>query len=109
MTATDQRTDALLRANEIRSKCSVYKREIAALPADVGTWRVMELLEEPVTGPLGSIRTITLLMSIRRLGNQKARNLLSRAGVVSGDRRLSELTARQREALRTRLEDRVWR
>ena len=108
MTAAErQRTDALHTANIIRVENAALKQQIQALGYIDGCLRVAEILEEPVMpgrlrvidGPAGAIRVGQLLTSVSRLGDMRAGVLCRRAGITSRDRRVRELTARQRTEL----------
>jgi hypothetical protein len=56
-------------------------------------------LLETVPGWVGSMRVGVLLLSIRKMGQVKVGALCKQAGVRSLDRRVGELTPRQREVL----------
>lgn len=96
--ATIQRMSALLIANDRRVGISRYRKQIALLSYSQGRAIVCGILEQP-TAPMTSARIGLLLGSIRRVGVSKASKWIKEAGIVSADRKVGELTDRQRMAL----------
>jgi hypothetical protein len=97
---TRQRQGALHAANARRMAISEYKKHIATYPIDEGRVIVADFLVESDTwGELGGIRVGQLLMAISKIGHEKARWYVKAAGIWSGDRRVMDLTERQRYAL----------
>lgn len=97
MTPTEQRMSALARANEVRIENAQVLAEIHGLSYREGMRRVAGLLAEP--GTCGALPVYRLLMAPRRIGASKVATILRAAGVVSGDRRVRELSPRQRDML----------
>lgn len=104
MTA-DQRLEALARANQVRCANVQTKRMIHTLPLHEGRLLVAELLEDEtvVSLPVGALPVGRLLSSINRLGRAGTLRLLRRAEVSSWDKRVRELTSRQRLAVARQL------
>lgn len=93
----DQRMGALKRAQEIRLEMADKKRRIRQLSAADGAVAVADLLADP--GVVGAMPVGRLLLSVRRLGIGRAQRLCDRAGIRSVDRRVGQLTRRQRDCL----------
>lgn len=81
---------ALERANEAREDACLVKREVAA-----GGLSLAAAMDDPRAG---SIKIIELLVAQRRWGRTRARALLGRE-MISPERRVRELTERQRRVL----------
>lgn len=94
-----QRTAALALANQVRVANARTLKEIRRAPYVDGMVHVMDILSGDVTGPVGQIRIGRLLLCPRGLGEGKAQKLLRAAGIYNGDRRLRQLTPRQRNEL----------
>lgn len=95
MTADEQRIAALARANEVRLRNVAVKRQIASLSTTAGREQAARLLTD------GGAETLTveaLLLSVRRLGPERCRQILRRLN-VSGGRRIGRLTDRERMRL----------
>ena len=108
----EQRMTALALANEVRVANGKTLKAIGELSYVDGVDRVISLLlDADVKGPFGSIPIYRLLKAPYHMGDAKVRKLLSAAGVVSGDRKVRQLTVRQRSMLVECLRDptRVWR
>lgn len=97
--AADQRTTALALANVVRTANAKTLKEIRRAPYTDGMTHVMDILSGDVTGPVGQIKVGRLLLCPRGLGETKAQKLLRAAGIYNGDRRLRQLTPRQRSEL----------
>jgi hypothetical protein len=95
-----QARDALLLANDTRLGVATLKREIRALPQHEAVLVVIDALEHRHDDPLlGAARVRHLLCSVTYFGDVRARKLIQAAQVYNGDKRLRELTARQRGLL----------
>lgn len=105
MTIRAQHLDALDRANTIRFAKAEIKRELRALPPA----EAMMFASDVVAGyatiagfppeALGAFRLGELLSAIPRCGPQKQRAIAHRARLVSIDRRIRDLTERERMAV----------
>lgn len=105
MTPMEQRTEALKRANHIRSKNARTIRQIGELSSVEGIDEVVGLLRNAEPGePICGLPIYRLLTAPRFMGDKKTRQLLRQAEVVSGDRKLRELTQRQRDVIARHLE-----
>ncbi|HEX6024378.1 MAG TPA: hypothetical protein VFZ00_20485 [Solirubrobacter sp.] len=98
MTPETQRQEALARANEVRIKNSVWKTENTALSSAEGLQRLIDVLTDP-REPHDRLQIGQALLSVRRLGVTKAAPILKHASVLSGDRKIGELTFRQRQVI----------
>jgi hypothetical protein len=98
MSVLDQRHMALEIANRRRMSMATQRREIGAMSRLDGRDRVASLLVDPsleiVAMPVGR-----LLLSIHRVGVKKVGWWLNLAEIRSADRRVGELTDRQRLSL----------
>lgn len=97
-----QRNEAMARANEVRAAVAAFKREIAPLTMAEGCAKVAEFLDDP-REPLDAIRAFPLLASIKRIRDSKAYSLLDAAGIRNADKRVRDLTPRQRYTLAAHL------
>lgn len=102
---SEQSREALRSANEIRVAQARLKEAIKA-EGDGGRLLVAGLLDgfdgEHV---LGSIRLRVVLDAIHRFGQQRVLICLRRSGLSSGERRVRELTSRERRAIASWLRD----
>ena len=98
-TAEQQRADALELANHVRISNARFKETIAALPEPQGRHRVADLLDGPTDGAHGQLKINQLLKAIDRVGDRGLFEMLRHAGVLNPEKRLRELTPRQRKAL----------
>jgi hypothetical protein len=107
MTATlESRMANLEHANETRRAIAKIKANIAVLSPAVGRRTVAGLLREPSVW-VALMRVEVLLGSVRRLGPVAVADLLRfPVGVRSHDRRVQDLSERQRLMLAERLERR---
>lgn len=105
----DQRGDALAKANRVRLANAQTYREIRALPAPAAFRRVSGILRAP-RGAECAMRVDALLSAASRIGPSKVAALIALAGVRHADRRLRDLTDRQRRVIATALDHprRVW-
>jgi hypothetical protein len=95
---TVQRKTAMVRANQTRAAVAELKADIAGRGMAGGCLRAAEFLDDPGS-PADAVRVFALLKAVTWLGEAKVWLLLDMVGVRSGDRRVRELTARQRHAL----------
>lgn len=93
-----QSMQALGIAEERRMAMAMIKKNVAALDYHEGCELVSDLLLYP-TGHVPAMRVAHLLGAIRRVGPRGAQGWLSRVDIRSHDRRVSELSERQRLAL----------
>lgn len=89
-----QALEALAQANEVRLAAAALRRSIGELPFEDGTRLVALLLEDhdPVAGAVPVSR---LISSPQRIGARRVDRLLRYAGIMSGDRRVRDLSVRQ--------------
>lgn len=100
MTATTQQMTALATANERRLGVAEFKRETRRLGTRGAALRVASVFEEYDGDPvMGAARTRHLLMCVPHLGYQKVAHMLGAVDVRNWDKRLRDLTPRQREGL----------
>lgn len=102
----EQRMDALAAANEIRLGIARVRAEVFALEQPAGCEEVAGLLENP-DETVSAMKIGTLLLSVRKFGRQRVGRLLSMAEVRSMDRRVRDLSERQRRVLAGLLRDRA--
>lgn len=95
---TLQRRNALERANETRLAQARIKLNIMSMSRLEGCRLVAAMLDDP-TGFVPSMRVGHLLHAPSRVGGKSVRKWLGKAQVGSADRRVSELSARQRVVL----------
>lgn len=98
-------------ANLVRTTNARTIRDIANLPYVDGIDAVIEVLENgDEKGPLGALSIGRLLTAPRWMGEERARVVLRSVSIVSGDRRLRQITMRQREqmALHLRYPEALW-
>lgn len=101
----DQQMAALALANAVRTANANTLKGIGAMPYLDGIDAVIGLLRDAdEKGPLGVLTIRRLLMSPAKFGEGKVTDLLRAAGIGTGDRRLRQLTRRQRDALVFHLE-----
>jgi uncharacterized protein YgbK (DUF1537 family) len=101
---------ALALANDVRTHIADFKHEIAALPQHEAVVRVIDAIENRHGEKLlGAARVRYLLIGIARIGDEKARKILMIAEIYNQDKRLRDLTARQRTLLVSVLERCGWR
>lgn len=86
-----QREESLALANTIRIAAAVVRRQVEA-----GELTLDEALEHP---DAQATKVGRLVVAVPRVGVKKTHRLLRDAGIMSGDRRVRDLTARQRTAL----------
>jgi hypothetical protein len=104
---TAQSMEALAGANEIRIGISRIRRYVEGLPQPLAAVRVADALEHDYDEPaIGAMRAGGLLAAIHRFGPARVRACLRLAGVESADRRVRELSERQRRVIAGQL--RLW-
>lgn len=90
-------------ANAIRLRCAAEKREIASMTRPDAMRRVADHLEHPEPY-LYRLKAYSLVIAISRFGPRRTRELLACA-YASENRRIAELTDRQRTMLAGWLRD----
>ena len=95
----EQRMEALVQANAIRSRRAVLKRDLKA-----GRLSVLDLIEDPPEYVL-TMKLLDLLMAAPRVGRTKALTLLKRCD-ISPVKTLGGISYRQRDAI---VEAWIWR
>lgn len=107
MAALPQHMQALANANEIRLGVAAAKQRVKALPPRAGAELVADIVENDYADPvIGTVRMYPLLVSVKKIGDEKARTCLKAAGVMYYEKRLRDLTKRQRDAVALQL--RLW-
>ena len=95
---------ALQDANQKRCAMAAVRSEISALGLEEGRLLVAGILDGELERPAAQAMTIwRLLTAITRLGPSRVERYLRRANVITGDRRVRELTNRQRVAVAAQL------
>ena len=103
ITASEQRTSALEKANEVRMAVAQLRRDVFAMSNTDGRKTVANLLRDPP--PLVDAITVGhLLLSIFGCGHKRIHKWLAKAGIWSEDSRVRELSVRQRAALADAIE-----
>lgn len=104
MTALPQHMQALAKAEAQKTAAGDFKRSVRSLPAGAGARKIAVTLEhDHHDDVIGRIRIRRLLLCIKRMGEQNVTRCLLAAGVTNSDRRLTELTPRQRSAVAIQL------
>ena len=107
MTVLPQHMQALQTANVKRTKMAALKREIAALSSREGAALVADIVENDADDDVrGGVRIRPLLVSVTGIGDEMAGVCLRKAGVSYYEKRLRDLTDRQRAAVALQL--RLW-
>jgi hypothetical protein len=107
MTTIPQKMQALSLANERRIGAAEFKRETSVLGTRGAARRVALVLEAQEDDPvMGSAKIRHLLTCVPNLGQKKAGKLLAAVHAQNGDKRLRDLTYRQRVGLALML--RTW-
>jgi hypothetical protein len=101
----EQAMAALDRANAVRVARAELKRSIGSLSPRAAAARLTEILEDP-DDVARRMSVGTLLSSAKLIGPSKIAVLLRHAAIVSPDRRVGELTERQRRGLILALDSR---
>jgi mannitol/fructose-specific phosphotransferase system IIA component len=106
----DQRRAALKLANATRLEVAGFKRDIDGLPRHEAIVKVVDAIARRYDEKLlGAAKIRHLLIGIAGVGDMKARKILQVAQIYNGDKRLRDLTARQRNLLVELLEQQGWR
>lgn len=98
----EQRMASLDKANYVRTTNSQTWWSIRLLQREEGCECVADLLErfdEDAGDPLGAMPIRRLLLAVPRFGETKMRRYLAHAGVHSGDRKVGQLSDRQRRVI----------
>ena len=113
MDRVKQRTDALAKANEYRFAVSRRKREINTLSMAEGCEELANLIEHTDCPMMLSGRVSDWLMTPNKVGVRKASQAMACLNIRKADRRLRDLSPRQRQELaeivRHRFNVREWR
>lgn len=104
---TQQRHDALQRANRVRVLCGQFTTRLSAMPQDDAINEAIDLLDD-IDMLEAAMPVRRLLYAIPRVGMNKGMIVLRRAGIMNADRRVRDLTLRQRRALADVLERHGW-
>ena len=113
MDAVKQRTDALAKANQYRFAVSRKKREIGAKSMAQGCDELADLIEHSDCPMMLSGRVSDWLMAPNKVGIRKSSQAMACLNIRKADRRLRDLSPRQRQELaeivRYRFNVREWR
>jgi hypothetical protein len=113
MDAVKQRTDALAKANRYRYAVAEKRREIAGMSMAEGCKELADLIEHTDCPMMLSGQVSHWLMCPNRAGVRKASQAMACLNIRKADRRLRDLSPRQRQELaeivRHRLNVREWR
>ena len=108
-----QRTEAMAKANHYRSAVSKKRREIAEMPAADAYEALADLIENCDDPALLSGRLTHWLTAPKFSGQTKANQAIACLNLKKADRRVRDLTPRQRQELasmiRHRMNVREWR
>ena len=94
---SDQRADALVIANATRAALAGVRRRMRVLSFIEGCGELAAMLDDPVD--VGAVRLDRFLKCGPRIGEFNVQRLYRIAGVTQFDRRVRELTPRQRGVL----------
>jgi hypothetical protein len=98
MSSPAQYMDALALANQVRTRQAKVRRRLRALSSARGVAEVARLIEREDEGTLG-LTVSQALLSCRGFGPTALRCVCRHAGIVTADRKMRELTDRQRREL----------
>lgn len=108
-----QRTDALAKANQYRYALAGKRREIAAMPMAEGCEELADLIEHTDCPMMLSGQVSHWLMAPNKVGIRKSSQAMACLNIRKADRRLRDLSPRQRqelaEVVRFRFNVREWR
>ena len=96
-----ERQEALAKATAVRLEMSEFRGELKTAGLHAGRRMVADVIRSP--SPLDAFRLGRLLLSIPWFGEERMYRVLNRAGVRSADRRLRDLSDRQRAILAVEL------
>jgi hypothetical protein len=99
MDRVKQRTDALAKANEYRFAVSRKKREIGEMSMHEGCRELADLIEHTDCPMMLSGRVQDWLMAPNKVGIRKSSQAMACLKIRKVDRRLRDLSPRQREEL----------
>lgn len=102
-----QRTSALAAANQVRTHCCRFKKDLSGMSQDDAINAAIDLLDD-ITRPEAAMPVRHLLYAVPNVKTHKATVILRRADVMNADRRVRDLTLRQRRALADVLDRRGW-
>lgn len=103
MTPMPQHLQAINKANETRRGIADFRRAVRAAGSAEGARMVARAIEFDHDTVLGGARVGVLMRAIRSIGTDKVYRGLIAAGVPSGDKKLRDMTERQREAVAIQL------
>jgi hypothetical protein len=112
VTVVEQHEQARALANQVRLAGAAWKRETHALPTCDGLVRLADLLvDDGDLGFVGRLRLSHAVSAVRKLSRARGERLVRDAGIFRFDKRIMELTWRQRYALSAllRVEAEKWR
>lgn len=105
---TEQMMANLEYANQVRVGIARVRKEILAMPKCDAALLVADLLESDTTHQyFGYLSVFRALDTIRSIGRVKIAWIVREAGVLTGDRKIRDLTPRQRHAIASLLRERV--
>jgi hypothetical protein len=93
----EQKTEALKKAQEVRSKRAQVRADLKA-----GKLTLDEVLERTDDDIIGKMRVVYLLESLPRIGKVRSRQIMEEVG-IDESRRVQGLGVRQKEALLKKL------
>lgn len=93
-----QSREALAIANDVRRTVANLRREIGLLPRQEAADRVADEIMD-LSSPLQSTTVARAAMSVPKFGIDRLGRLVREAGLVTADRRVWDLTPRQRSAV----------
>lgn len=98
---TEQHMDALALANAVRTTLCKLKRDLQGSTLVEAAEYMQTLLSDPerLAGVEGRLRVGHAVLAIPRMGDVTAASVLRKAGILNYNRKLAELTDRQRQAL----------
>lgn len=88
----------LAKGNRVRAKVAELKDSVREAPRDEALEKVADIIQDPPE-EFGSIRVGKLLRCVPYVGSAKVRLAVRFAGIASEDKRLRQLSERQRLAL----------
>ena len=113
MDAVKQRTDALAKANQYRFALAQKRREIGAMPMAQGCEELADLIEHTDCPMMLSGQVAHWLVAPNKVGIRKSSQAMACLNIRKADRRLRDLSPRQRQELaeivRFRFNVREWR
>lgn len=98
MNSLEQSFEALSIANRVRAEKVAIKERIGGLGRDAALEAAARIAEAP-DGPAAALSVAHLVRAVPRMGEMAVVTACRRAGIMSADRKLRDLTGRQRRAL----------